>query len=254
MFLLSHPNRTEHVFQHPVCCPLGIESIDEASYSFMGSTSFDPWQGVSVEEPTPQDGSGHLGAKISQLNCVGSDAKRCQEISGLFMSGGRGCQTSRSPPCRPGRELELKVTWELPRVGTRDGTTIHQNLNQKNVPSPNWKSVCSFPSSQIDAPAQVRDFDEIATNIDIWHLTSELTRWGHCGWWWRGAPVWCRRSQKTSMDDQRHSKTFKDIQRHSKTINSDHWQVVWEDIHVVVSVNLGQFWLKITPTKFDRPD
>jgi len=108
MFLLSHPNRTEHVFQHPVCCcPLGIESIDnEASYSFMGSNSFDPWQGVSVEEPTPpEDGSGNLGANISQLNCGGSrDAKRCQEISGFFMSGGRGCQTSRSPPCRPGRE------------------------------------------------------------------------------------------------------------------------------------------------------
>jgi hypothetical protein len=151
MFLLSHPNRTEHVFQHPVCCrPLGIESIDkEASYSFMGSNSFDPWQGVSVEEPTPpEDGSGNLGANISQLNCVGSrDAKRCQEISGLFMSGGRGCQTSRSPPCRPGRELELKVTWELPRVGTRDGTTIHQNLNHKNVPTERVSAVSQVPKS-----------------------------------------------------------------------------------------------------------
>lgn len=118
-----------------------------------------------------------------------------------------------SVPPRPGIGVEGDMRT---RVGTRDGTTIHQNLNQKNVPSPNWKSVCSFPSSQIDAPAQVRDFDEIATHIYIWHLTSELTRWGHCGWWWRGAPVWCRRSQKTSMDDQ----------RHWKTINSDHWPFV----------------------------
>ena len=134
------------------------------------------------------------------------------------MSGGWGCQTSRSPPCRPGRELELRVTWELPTVGKCRNQGWHNQPRSKSKPleRPNRKSVSSFPSSQIDAPAQERDFDEIATNIYIWHLTSELTRSGHCRWWWRGAPVWCRPSQKTSMDDQ----------RHSKTIDSDHWPVV----------------------------